>query len=160
MTTIISEMLTLNKSSADANDEKLKQFEEVSHAEASRILQSKNLADVTALMDGSVMLSYLSDKQGARDYVLAELAHRQIKYYNDEPVEQMSKAELKRHESGDLQKQSITLMKKALKNHEHVRLCAELKEQNPRSTVGEDERLATETVGDLQAEEWASRECT
>ena len=48
-------------------------------------------------MEGSVMLGYLSDKAGAREYVLEELAYRNIEYYNEKPVHQMSKTEKRRH---------------------------------------------------------------
>jgi hypothetical protein len=78
MSTIVSEMYLRNKSSALANEEKYNKFEEASNANASRILHSRNLVDVTALMEGSVMLGYLSDKAGAREYVLEELAYRNI----------------------------------------------------------------------------------
>jgi hypothetical protein len=129
MSTIVSDMYLRNKSSALANEEKYKKFEEASNANTPRILHSRNLVDVTSLMDGSVMLSYLSDKAGAREYVLAELAFRNIPYYNEKPVHQMTKTEKKRHDTGLWKEQTMTWMKKALKIHEHDRLCAELRRE-------------------------------
>jgi hypothetical protein len=124
MKTIVSEMYLRNKSSAEANEATYKKYEEASNAEVNRILQSKNLVDVSAWMDGSVILSYISDKEGGREYVLAELEHRGIKYYPEKKPEQMTKTDKKRHQSGLWKDQTITWMKKALKIHEHTRLCA------------------------------------
>jgi hypothetical protein len=49
-------------------------------------------------MEGSVILSYLVQKEGARPYILAEIKHRRIKYTPEKPGKEMTKEEKKKHE--------------------------------------------------------------
>ena len=125
MGTIIADMYLRNKTSAEENRKKLNQFLEASEENEDRHVTSKNVVDVTPLMSASVILSYLIEDKGARPVVLAELEKRGIEYYNPKTEAEMSNAELKRHKTGRWDKQTITLMKNALKSHEHARLCAE-----------------------------------
>eukprot|EP00956_Cyclotella_meneghiniana_P005186 scaffold6470_cov52-Cyclotella_meneghiniana.AAC.1 len=75
-------------------------------------------------MEGSVILSYLYEKDGARPYVLAELKKRDIKYKATKPVSEMNKKEKAKHNIG-WEGCSIKQMTAALKVHEHARLARE-----------------------------------
>jgi hypothetical protein len=136
MTTIATELSKENKSSHIANEAKYKKYEEASNAERDRILSSKNLADVTSWMNGSVILSYLSQKAGAREYILAELEYRGVKYYLDPEtnVADLKGKDLERHQhgerSGKWDNQTIAVIKKALKVAEYNRLCEEARKAN------------------------------
>jgi hypothetical protein len=123
MRAIATEMNRSNKISTSDSDEKYKRFETAAKsAGTERAVTSKHLADVTAMMNGSIILSCLTQGKGANEYIAAELAQRKIKYYPSEDVNKMSKAELKRHKTGKWKDQSITHLKNALKKAEHTRL--------------------------------------
>jgi hypothetical protein len=123
MRAIATEMNRSNKISTSDSDEKYKRFETAAKsAGMERAVTSKHLADVTAMMNGSIILSCLTQGKGANEYIAAELAQRKIKYYPSEDVNKMSKAELKRHKTGKWKDQSITHLKNVLKKAEHTRL--------------------------------------
>ena len=48
-------------------------------------------------MEGLVILSYLVQKEGAREYILAEIKHREIKYKREEG-QRHDKQEKEKHE--------------------------------------------------------------
>jgi hypothetical protein len=87
-------------------------------------------------MNGSVILSYLSQKAGARDYILAELEYRGVKYYLDPEtnVADLKGKDLERHQhgerSGKWDNQKIAVIKKALNVAEYNRLCEEARKAN------------------------------
>jgi hypothetical protein len=123
MRTIATEMNRSNKISTSTSDERYQRFEAAAtNANTERVITSKHLADVSAMMDGSIILYCLTQGKGATEYIVAELEHRKIKYYASTDESKMSKAELKRHKTGKWKDQSITHLKNALKKAEHTRL--------------------------------------
>jgi hypothetical protein len=122
MKTIKEEMRRSNKSSERANDEKLQQYNRAADKQCDRKVQSKNLVDITSWMEGSVILSYLNQKDGARPYILAEIKHRKMKYKPTKPVKEMTKKELANHKLG-WNGMAIDDLKKALRSDEHLKLC-------------------------------------
>ena len=74
----------------------------------SRLIQVNNFADVTAWMDGSVFLSYLTGTNKAKEFILAELDARGVK------LTRKQRKNLKEHE-----------LKPFLVDHEIVRLQKE-----------------------------------
>jgi hypothetical protein len=100
MKTIKEEMRQSNKSSERADEEKLQQYKRAEDKQHDRKVQSKHFADVTSWMEGSVILSYLNQKDGARPYILAEIKHRKMKYKPTKPVKEMTKKEPANHKLG------------------------------------------------------------
>lgn len=120
-----SEMSLQNKSSRLANEETLDQYNRAAtSSKKNRAVESQHLVDITPWMEGSVILSYLVQKEGARPYILAEIKHRGIKYTPEKPVKEMTKEEKKKHEK-KWDGASIARLKTVLRNDEHRRLGEE-----------------------------------
>jgi hypothetical protein len=132
MKTIATELSQRTKTSVSDSENKYDQFDAASKATRNRVLVSKPLADVSSWMEGSVILYYMSQKAGAIEYIVAELEHRQIEYYLDpaKDLDTLDPKELKRHNTGRWDKQSIAWLKKALKLAEYNRLCKEAEKTN------------------------------
>lgn len=79
-------------------------------------MRSKHLADITPWMDGSIILSYLSGKANAREFVMAEITERKIKMP-------------KNTKSGDLASDwkdfNMLELRHLLRTHERARLLKE-----------------------------------
>ena len=90
------------------NSKKKVVFLRATKSSKSRLIQVNNLADVTAWMDGSVFLSYLTGTNKAKEFILAELDARGVK------LTRKQRKNLKEHE-----------LKPFLVNHEIVRLQKE-----------------------------------
>jgi hypothetical protein len=137
MKTIATELSIDNKSSAVEIDQKYNRYLAASNAAIDRVLSSKNMADVTSWMNGSVILNYLTQKAGAIPFIVAELEHRGVEYYLDpEKTEaELRGKDLERHQhglqTGKWSKQSIAWLKRALKFAEHSRLGEVAKDLGP-----------------------------
>jgi hypothetical protein len=68
MKTILRELRKTNKSSSEDNANKLKTFERATKRGRDRSVTSKHLCDVTPWMEGGIILSLLSQKDGASEY--------------------------------------------------------------------------------------------
>eukprot|EP00956_Cyclotella_meneghiniana_P016988 scaffold27384_cov36-Cyclotella_meneghiniana.AAC.11 len=79
MKKIVAELGKDNKSSAVEQEEAIEQFRRASKSTKSRTVASIHLADVTAWMEGAIILSYLTATNKCKDYIIAELEHRQVK---------------------------------------------------------------------------------
>eukprot|EP00956_Cyclotella_meneghiniana_P005893 scaffold7723_cov35-Cyclotella_meneghiniana.AAC.3 len=79
MKEIISTLSRDKKISTDENEEKIKQFESAANSQHERTIDSKHLADITCWMEGSLVFSYFTKTNGAWDFLLAEIKHRDIK---------------------------------------------------------------------------------
>lgn len=132
MKTISTELSRSDKMSVSDSDAKYTRFKTASAAAKDRVLVSRNLADVSSWMEGSVILNYLTQKAGAIPYIIAELEYRGVEYYLDpEKIEEhLTMKDLKRHQTKRWDKQSIAWLKKALKIEEHKRLSDEAREAN------------------------------
>jgi hypothetical protein len=94
MKTILRELSKTNKSSSEDNANKLKTFERATKRGRDRSVTSKHLCDVTPWMEGGIILSLLSQKDGAREYVMAEINKRGIRFPKPKKkVSQMTKKE-------------------------------------------------------------------
>eukprot|EP00956_Cyclotella_meneghiniana_P020292 scaffold35578_cov56-Cyclotella_meneghiniana.AAC.1 len=82
MKTIISNLSRDKKISTDEKEEKIKQFETAANSQHERTIDAKHLADITCWMEGSLVLSYFTKTNGAWDFLLAEIKHRNIKRPN------------------------------------------------------------------------------
>ena len=124
MEDIMAEMCRDHKSSHLANEETLQRYNQAANKQRNRRVVSKHLVDITPWVEGSVILSYLYEKDGARPYVLAEIKKRRIKYNTTKPFDEMNKKEKERHKK-KWEGCSIKQMTAALKVHEHARLARE-----------------------------------
>ena len=124
MADIMAEMCGEHKSSRLVDDDKLTTYNRAANKQRDRTLESKHLQDVTPWMNGSVILSYLYEKDGARPFVLAEIKKRDIKYKPVKAVKDMTKKELAKHKK-QWEGCSIKQMTIELKKHEHARLGAD-----------------------------------
>jgi hypothetical protein len=97
MKTIMKELSQGNKSSKLDNEEKQRLFEMASKQSKSRVMLSKHLCDVTPWMEGSIILSFVSQKEGGRPYLMAEIDHRGIKYKPTKKITDMTKEEKAKH---------------------------------------------------------------
>jgi hypothetical protein len=97
MKTIMKELSQGNKSSKLDNEEKQRLFEMASKQSKSRMMLSKHLCDVTPWMEGSIILSYVSQKEGGRPYLTAKIDHCEIKYKPTKKVTDMTKEEKAKH---------------------------------------------------------------
>jgi hypothetical protein len=68
-----------DKSSAEDNEAKLEKYTRAIKSTKDRFVDSKHLCDVTPWMEGSIILSYLTGTNKARDFLMAEIKHRGIK---------------------------------------------------------------------------------
>jgi hypothetical protein len=68
-----------DKSSAEDNAAKLSKYKRAIKSTKNRLVDSKHLCDVTPWMEGSIILSYLTGSNKARDFLMAEIKHRDIK---------------------------------------------------------------------------------
>jgi hypothetical protein len=93
MKVIRSEMQLNNKSSRLANEATLDRYEQAVNREKNCDVESKHLMDITSWMEGSVILSFLNQKDGARPYILAEIKHSKIIYFPEKAVSKMTKEE-------------------------------------------------------------------
>jgi hypothetical protein len=121
MKVIRSEMRLNNKSSRLANEATLDRYEQAANREKNRDVESKHLMDITSWMEGSVILSFLNQKDGARAYILAEIKHRKIIYFPEKAVSKMTKEEKAKHKK-KWDGASIARLKSVLRAHEHGRL--------------------------------------
>jgi hypothetical protein len=121
MKVIRSEMRLNNKSSRLANEATLDRYEQAANREKNRDVESKHLMDITSWMEGSVILSFLNQKDGARPYILAEMKHRKIIYFPEKAVSKMTKEEKAKHKK-KWDGASIARLKSVLRAHEHGRL--------------------------------------
>lgn len=124
MADIMAEMLGEHKSSRLADDDKLTTYNRAATKQRDRTVESKHLQDMTPWMNGSVILSYLYEKDGARPFVLAEIKKRDIKYKPVKAIKDMTKKELAKHKK-QWEGCSIKQMTIELKKHEHARLGAD-----------------------------------
>lgn len=79
MKTIISNLSRDKKLSTDENEEKVKKYQSAANSQHERTIDSKHLADISWAMDGSLVLSYFTKTNGAWDFLMAEIKHRNIK---------------------------------------------------------------------------------
>jgi hypothetical protein len=100
MKLIRAELTKSNNQSEIDNAAKFQKYEAASNAKINCILTVKNLAEVTSWMNGSIMLSYLSQKHGANDYIAAELEFCGVEYYLIDKKAKLSKKEKANHELG------------------------------------------------------------
>jgi hypothetical protein len=124
MKAIMEEMSRDFKSSHLANEEFLQRYNQAANKQRDRAVQSRHLVDITPWMEGSVILAYLYDKDGARPFVLAELKKRGIQYKPTKKVSEMNKKELGKHKLG-WAGCTIRTMQNELREHEHGRLARE-----------------------------------
>jgi hypothetical protein len=105
-----------NKISASENDERLLRYKRAAKSNKDRSVRSKHLADINPWMDGSIILSYLSGKANAREFVMAEITERKIKMP-------------KNTKSGDLASDwkdfNMLELRHLLRTHERARLLKE-----------------------------------
>jgi hypothetical protein len=88
-----------NKISSTDNDDKLEGFKTAAGAKKNRKVQSKHFADLTPWMDGSIILSYLTKKDGARPFLMAEIRQRNVKLPKPaKKVSEMTDKEKKKHQ--------------------------------------------------------------
>jgi hypothetical protein len=80
MKEIITHSMKHHKISASDDQTKLDRFKKATNASKNRVVASKHFADVTCWMEGSVILSYLTKKDGARPFLMAEINHRKIPF--------------------------------------------------------------------------------
>ena len=73
-----------NKSSASDSDKKEKLFLRATKSKKKRIIEVVDLADVTPWMNGSIILSYLTTTNNAKEFILAELDERRVKLTNNQ----------------------------------------------------------------------------
>jgi hypothetical protein len=126
MTNLIKSELSLhNKSSRLVNKETLNQYNHAaSNPGTNRAFKSEHLVDITPWMEGSVILSYLVQKEGVRPFLLAGIKHRGIKYTPEKQVKSMTKEEKAKHKK-KWEGASIARLKTVLRNDEHQRLGEE-----------------------------------
>jgi hypothetical protein len=126
MTKLIKSELSLhNKSSRSVREATLNQYTRAANnPSANRAVESEHLVDITPWMEGSVILSYLVQKEGARPYIFAEIKHRCIKYTPEKLVNKMTKEEKEKHKK-KWDGASISRLKTLLRNDEHRRLGQE-----------------------------------
>jgi hypothetical protein len=114
-----------NKISSTDNDEKLEGFKSAASAKKNRTVQSKHFADVTPWMDGSIILSYLTKKDGARPFLMAEIRQRKVKLPKPaKKVSEMTAKEKKKHEQ-KWDSQTEQDLKVMLRDHERAWLTKE-----------------------------------
>ena len=73
-----------NKSSASDSEKKEKLFLRATKIKKKRFIEVIDLADVTPWMNGSILLSYLTTTNNAKEFILAELDERGIKLTNNQ----------------------------------------------------------------------------
>jgi hypothetical protein len=124
MATIKKEMRRDNKTSQIQNAAYQQRYEKSAGKKKSRKVESKHVADITSWMEGSIILGYLIQKKGAREYILAEIKKRNIKYTPIKPVGEMTKEEKAKHNK-KWEGATIARLKNVLKQDEFKRLGQE-----------------------------------
>ena len=125
MKTILLELKRDNKSSSLDNEAKELLFKRTTLQKKNRVVASKHLCDVTPWMEGSIILSFVSQKDGGRPYLMAEITHRNITF----PKPQKELANMTAKEKDKYNKQwdgmTITELKNELRKDERKRLLEE-----------------------------------
>jgi hypothetical protein len=122
MKEIITHSMKHHKISASDDQTKLDRFKKATNASKNRVVASKHFADVTCWMEGSVILSYLTKKDGARPFLMAEINHRKIPFPKPKKaVKDMTKAEKEKHKQkwNGMNEQEL---RHELRDHERARL--------------------------------------
>ena len=122
--TIVSNLSRDKKISTDENEDKIKQFLSAANSQYERTIDSKHLADITCWMEGSLVFSYFTKTNGAWDFLLAEIKHRNIKRPNkwDRGAKNKQKKTIRIKEWTDLKEAELVIL---LKEHERARLLKE-----------------------------------
>jgi hypothetical protein len=125
MKTILRELSKTNKSSREDNANKLLAFERATKRGRDRSVMSKHLCDVTPWMEGGIILSLLSQKDGGREYVMAEINERGIR--SPKPKKKVNQMTKKEKEKFDKKFEGMTMteLKALLRKHERTRLVEE-----------------------------------
>jgi hypothetical protein len=126
MKEIITKSTKHHKISASDDQTKLDRFKRATNVSKNRVVASKHFADVTCWMEGSVILSYLTKKDGARPFLMAEINHRKIPFPKPKKaVKEMTKAEKEKYKQkwNGLNEQELRY---ELRDHE--RACLEKEE--------------------------------
>jgi hypothetical protein len=125
MKTILHELSKTNKSSREDNANKLLAFEHATKWGRDRSVMSKHLCDVTPWMEGGIILSLLSQKDGGREYLMAEINERGIRFpKSKKKVNQMTKKEKEKFDK-KFDGMTMTDLKALLRRHERTRLVEE-----------------------------------
>ena len=122
MKNIISQSTKHHKISTTDSKTKLERFNKATNATKDRVVASKHFADVTCWMEGSVILSYLTKKDGARPFLMAEINHRKIPFPKPKKaLKDMTKEEREKYK---LKWKGLneTELRHELRDHERARL--------------------------------------
>lgn len=125
MKQIVTQSTKHHKISTIDDNAKLQRFKRAANSTKDRIVIPRHLADVTCWMEGSVILSYLTKKDGARPFLMAEIHHRKIPFPKPKKaVRDMTKEEKDRY-ALKWKGMNEAELRHELRDHERARLQKE-----------------------------------